>query len=85
MTLYLCTETSKIDSFLYVLGAFQAAALVLEFKASEFISEKVCAQTLKRNTWDSSKQPSLSLNHSHCWFSQPDIVGTPLLGTGAPI
>lgn len=51
---------------------------MLELRGSE--SKYVCVWTLEECLL--FLQLSVSLSHSLCWFSQPEVMGTSLPGTG---
>lgn len=75
-------EVRQFTSSLCGPGTFRATAPVLELRVSEFMSEKVCMWFF----WDLQclclHQPSSSLSHNYCWFSQPQVLGTSLSCTG---
>ena len=61
----------------YATGAFQAATPVLGHRGSK--SDKSMCGSLRGNVWG-----SIIVFHqlNPCWFLQPEVVGTYLLGTG---
>ena len=77
-TLSSCLDARQFSSSLYVSGAFQAAAPVLEPKVS---SSKFVYGPFKRNLLGLQK-PSNSFSLTPHWFLQPDVRGTSFWSEG---
>ena len=74
-----CLDARHFSSFLCATCAFQAATLVLELRGSESELVSLCVNSFKGTAFGSS-----IFFHwlNPCWFLQPEVMGTYLLGTG---
>ena len=73
---------SQFSSWPEVPGAFQAAAPALELEASEGVSKPAHWRAPREGCLGRQQLPA-SLGCGPGWFSQPGVMGTPLLGPGA--
>ena len=71
-----CPNTGQFSFSSYASGAFQAAAPVLEFRGSKSMH---CP--FKRNCLG-FQEPSVSFSLNPHWYLEPEVIRTPLPGTG---